>query len=70
MKCRRCKGTGLELDHVAIGIEMRAKRVKAGYFLIYVANMIGVSFSYLSNLENGKRNWTIRRIEQYLEAIK
>jgi predicted transcriptional regulator len=45
-------------DHEACGREVRIRRKSAGMTLATLAGKIGVSISYLSALELGRRNWT------------
>ena len=56
-------------DNIATGSAMRQRRMKKGHTLRAVANAIGVSAAFLSDLELGRRNWTedlVRRIEEAL----
>ena len=55
--CRRCGGSGTEPDDRAIGAEMREKRRAAGLSLRDAAKRMGLSASYLSDLERGNRHW-------------
>ena len=66
--CRCCGGTGDEIDNVAVGIDMRWKRKASGMSLRAMANGLGFTSAYLSDLENGKRNWRKSLIDYY-EAI-
>jgi transcriptional regulator with XRE-family HTH domain len=68
--CKHCGGTGRALDHVALGAHQRAMREKAGKSLRAIAAKMKVSAPYLSDLENGRRNWTEEKVEAYRKALK
>ena len=67
--CRRCGGTGHEPDHERIGEAMRRDREAAGLTLVQIAERMGVSGSYLSDLERGKRAWHEPIRQRYLTAL-
>lgn len=69
-KCKRCGGTGEELDHTLVGAMVRERREAAGLTLRKVAARSGWSAPYLSDLEHGRRNWTPVRQERVLRAIE
>jgi len=58
------------IDHKATGEAMRKHRTDADLSIRQVAKVYGVSAPYISDLENGNRNWTEERAAQYMEAIK
>ena len=62
--CRRCAGTGYEVDHSAVGQEYRARRERLGHSLRTVASTVGVSVAYLSDLERGHRAWNANITER------
>lgn len=66
--CHCCDGSGKELNHVVIGAEMRALRHKVGLSLQEMANRMGFTKPYLSDLERGKRNWNDDLIAAYRKA--
>lgn len=72
--CHCCFGTGRECDMKHFGKLMRQHRVLAGISLRKMAAAVGITPSFLSNLENGKRRWTlsvINKIESVLnETIR
>ena len=57
-KCDKCWGTGMYVDHYALGIVARTTRESRGESLKDAAKRMGISAGYLSYLEFGKRNWT------------
>lgn len=58
-----------EWDHAAIGAKLRKVRKRAGLTLREVSPKIKLSPAYLCDLEHGNRNWSERRIEEYLIAV-
>jgi transcriptional regulator with XRE-family HTH domain len=57
------------VDHTATGQKMRALRVDAKLKLATVAKSMGLTESYLSDLERGRRNWTSDRVRQFLQVL-
>jgi transcriptional regulator with XRE-family HTH domain len=70
LDCPKCGGTGKIPDQKSIGDEMRQLRIHAGISLRSAASKMGFSASYLSDLENGHRNWDEGLVEAFKEAIK
>jgi len=68
--CSRCHGTGLEIDPVAVGAAMRAKRIAAKHSLRSVAGFMGFSAAYISDLERGNRAFSEELITVYEKAIR
>jgi transcriptional regulator with XRE-family HTH domain len=68
-KCATCHGSGQTLDHSAIGLTLRARREAISLSMRYVAKSIKVSPMFLSDLERGRRNWTLARIKEYENAL-
>lgn len=56
--CRCCRGSGVEKNHKTLGQSMRNSRIKAGLSMRKMAKKIGISFSFLAQLEKGNRHWT------------
>jgi predicted transcriptional regulator len=55
------------------GRELRKLREKAKYpkrLQHYVANEMGIAASYLSDLENDRRDWNADLIKRFKEALK
>lgn len=67
--CPRCQGTGEVIDHAAIGAEMQAKRKASKMTLVQMGNLMGLSFSYICDLEHGRRNWSEELKSKYLAAL-
>lgn len=55
--CRCCEGTGRESDDVKLGRTLSGLRLRAGLSLRSVAHQMGISHSFLSQLEHGTRRW-------------
>lgn len=64
--CKFCKGTGFEPDAETL----RKKREEAGLPLRRVADAMGISAAYLSNLENGRRAWRPGLEVDFEKAVK
>ena len=69
MDCHCCKGTGEEIDHVAVGDMLRKRRIAAKKSQTYVANKLGLSSAYLCDLEFGRRLWRDDLIQKYEKAL-
>ena len=67
-KCRKCKGSGTEIDDAAVGAEMRKLRASKNITLKAIAHTLGVSASYICDLERGYRNWTETMVERFKRA--
>lgn len=67
--CRRCAGTGIEPNPIAIGSSMRALRIKAKLSIREVARRCSLSAAYISDLELGRRSWGPKASTKYREAI-
>lgn len=61
--------TARELDHVLTGVRVRMERSARGISLRALARRAGLSASYLSDLERGRRNWTLERLSQIKTLI-
>lgn len=57
MRCWRCHGTGQIHDPLVLGQSLRKLREEAKITLHRMADVLGISAGYLSDLENGKRGW-------------
>jgi len=62
--CRR------EVDHAALGHDLRVEREEMGIAQAEVARAMKLSPSFVCDLEYGKRNWTPKMIDRYLAAVK
>jgi len=56
--CKKCWGTGVQLDHAKLGREARVHRLQAKLKLSEKARAMGISESQLCLLEAGKRGWS------------
>jgi predicted transcriptional regulator len=68
-KCPHCNGSGM----LESGKELRKLREKAKYpkrLQQYVAGEMGIAPSYLSDLENDRRDWNADLIKRFKEALK
>lgn len=68
--CHHCGGTGVEADPLAIGKSMRELRIQRGLSLREVARRMGMSASFISDLERGNRHWGPKAATKYREAVK
>jgi ribosome-binding protein aMBF1 (putative translation factor) len=67
--CERCLGTGVEPDNKDIGSFFRSRRERANLSLRALAEKLGISPSFLSQLERGDRRWTRDVVRKCDEAI-
>ncbi len=73
MKCEQCNGTGESLNHKELGRERREARVELGVSLRDMAELMGLSHSYLCQLELGRRAWgstLLRRFDLALGGVR
>lgn len=64
--CPKCGGTGKIVDYAV----MLSKRVASGKSAKEVASSMGISTSYLCDLEHGRRSWTPEIVANFEKAIK
>jgi len=64
--CPTCGGTG----EVINALELRNTRISRKLRLIDVAKKMGIGPSYLSDLENGRRDWDTDLLIAFKRAIK
>ena len=69
-KCQNCFGTGYEPDQAVVGRKMRKLRVKSGFQIAPLAHAMGISPSYLSDLERGRRDWTLTLRKRFTAAVR
>lgn len=67
--CRKCGGTGKEIDPAGVGLIMRKSRIKANVSLRDMAKRMDISAPYLSDLELGRRDWTEEKIALFKKAL-
>lgn len=58
-----------ELDEVALGSQLASFRAKQDVTLRSHAKAMGYSTAYVSDLEKGRRHWTVVLISRYLNAL-
>jgi transcriptional regulator with XRE-family HTH domain len=58
------------INHIATGANVRALRLKKGVCLREVARRLGWSAAYVSDLELGRRGWTVQRVDKVVGAIE
>jgi predicted transcriptional regulator len=68
-KCKCCGGSGKQISHRALGLEMREKRIKKGITLREMAELIGVSAPYVSDLERGNRSWPKHILKSFQQNL-
>ena len=56
-RCERCLGDGSVIDQRGLGRLLRVRRELLGISLTNAADALGISKSYLSDLEYGRRDW-------------
>jgi len=69
MKCDKCNGTGQLRDQREFGAEMRLKRKRARVSLRAMAEAMGFTPPYVSDLELGRRNWNSNLSEDYMKVL-
>ena len=67
--CPRCGGTGRLPDDRVMGAQMRERRQRAGLSLRALAKRLGLTASYLSDLERGRRHWSAKNVKRYADAL-
>jgi len=67
--CPKCGGTGTIQDDKILGAQLKKKREKAGLPLREVARQMGLSASYICDLEHGRRSWSADLKKRYHGAV-
>jgi predicted transcriptional regulator len=67
--CPLCGGSGHLEDAAAQGAAMRELRQTRGFTLEEMAVLVGKSQPYLSDLELGKRRWSVEMVKRYERAL-
>jgi DNA-binding XRE family transcriptional regulator len=62
--CHCCAGTGVEEDDVLFGAVIRQLRLQKHINLRKLAQVLGISHSYLWQLEKGCRRWSPALVEK------
>ena len=60
----------LKIDHVSSGKTARKKRERANVSLREIARRMKISAPYLSDLELGKRNWSVKLARRFESAVE
>ena len=68
-RCPHCLGAGSVIDQRGLGKLLRERRTLFGYTQTAVADAIGISKAYLSDLENGRRDWPDRVFSAYVQVM-
>lgn len=63
--CPTCGGTGKVID----ALKLRNSRISRKLRLVDVAKKMGIGPSYLSDLENGRRDWNTDLLSAFNKAI-
>lgn len=63
--CPTCSGTGITIDRE----ELKKIRLAARFTLVATAARMGLSTSYLCDLENGRRAWNTELLSAFNKAI-
>jgi len=70
MICPKCDGTGAVIDPRAMGKHMRELREGKGISLRTVASELEFTPAYISDLEHGRRGWSINLMHRYKSVLK
>lgn len=60
----------LIIEHTETGAEARRQRQNKGVSLRALGRAMGISAPYLSDLERGRRNWTIKRMRHFEHTLE
>jgi transcriptional regulator with XRE-family HTH domain len=63
--CSKCGGSGLEIN----AEQLRTRRLVAEISLSETARRMGISVSYLNDLEKGRRNWDRELLAKFNKAL-
>ena len=68
--CPHCKGTGKVPDLANAAAAFIARRRKQKLSVREAAVFMEISPGYLSDLENGRRQWSLDLLDKFAEAIR
>lgn len=68
-RCPTCKGVGRITDRAAVAADLRVARRDIGVSLRTMAGNLGITPTYLSDLERGNRLISDRLIASYTELL-
>lgn len=57
------------IDHAATGAAFRQFRVSQKVSLRQLADLVGISAAYLSDLELGRRQWTVEKEDAFRRVL-
>lgn len=69
LPCRHCGSARKEYDARAVGAYLRKERRVRNVGLREIAKPLGVSPSYVSDLELGRREWSRELVRRFAEAL-
>ena len=67
--CEHCEGTGMVPRTYETGRDMMRRREAAGISLRALARTLKFSAAYVCDLEKGRRQWSMRLVRKYLNAL-
>lgn len=67
--CRRCNGTGKEIDWREVGAKWRKKRQARRIGVREMARRVGCSAAHVSDMELGRRGWTGAVAERVIDIL-
>lgn len=70
MKCNHCNGTGQVENFSKVGAALRLVRKRARISLNALANDLGFSPGYVSDLELGRRPFNATLRDDYVESLE
>lgn len=68
--CRHCEGSGKAFDRNVVGPMLREARERRQVAARSVARRMGITPSYISDLELGRRDWSPALVARYLTALE
>jgi predicted transcriptional regulator len=67
--CQHCAGSGVEPNDSTTGRQLKASRQAAGVSQREAAERMGITPTYLCDLELGRRHWSHSLIESFNKAV-
>ncbi len=67
--CPQCSGSGRAFDDVLTGAQLRQLRTCRKVSLRSMATVLKITPSYLSDLELGRRRWSLDKVRCYLSEF-
>lgn len=69
LPCPKCEGAGTLPNPAKVGPELRLVRKQARISLRQLGAQMGLSATYIKDLEHGRKAWTASLIDRYQEAV-